>query len=354
MARRTLSPEEWLERDETDGLPEPARRRTPRPSELVAASEDLGKADGAGDEELQRETVVGLDPGRFALKLAGEIFECPPPSGAFASSQSLAPGDEVAVAFGPGGAARIAALLPRRSCLSRPDPHLAHRERVIAANVDLAVLVVSVASPPLRPRLIDRYLVAIAHGGAQPALAVNKLDLLASEVQEAAALAELAPYRALELPIVFCSAASGRGIAELAALLAGQTAVLVGHSGVGKTSLLNALVPAAAAETGAVGARGGKGRHTTSRSVLHALPGGGRLIDTPGVREFGLWDLAPRELAVLFPERGVLAEHCRFADCSHSHEPGCAVTAAVEAGELPASRHATYLRLLASLGSATD
>jgi ribosome biogenesis GTPase len=136
---------------------------------------------------------------------------------------------------------------------------------------------------------------------------------------------------------------------QLRAAIAGRTVALVGHSGVGKSSLLNALVPDAAASVGEVSEHGHRGRHTTSRAQVYRLEGGARLIDTPGVREFGLWRIGARELADYFPDLTPFAAGCRFADCSHRHEPDCAVRAAAASGELAPERFATYLRMLDSL-----
>ena len=256
-------------------------------------------------------------------------------------------GDEVVVAE-RSGVFTVREVLPRRTRLSRPDPHRPEREQVMAANVDLGVIVVALGSPPLRPGLVDRFLVALEAGGVEPLVCVNKLDLVTAR-QRATALAALAPYRELGVGAVFCSAASGEGIAELEAALAGRVGVLVGQSGVGKTSLLNALDPRLDLRTRAPRSGDGKGRHTTTAAGLYALPGGGRLIDTPGLRQFGLWEIAPRELGALFPEIAALAGGCRFRDCRHATEPACAVKEAAAAGALPAARYASYRRILDSL-----
>jgi ribosome biogenesis GTPase len=218
------------------------------------------------------------------------------------------------------------------------------------------VIVVSVRSPPLHPRLIDRYLVAAEHGGAGTIIAVNKADLLDGPALEAE-LEKLRPYRAAGIPVVVCKASPETGAKDvdgLRALLAGKTCAFVGHSGVGKSSLANALHPDLRIETGAVRSQDLRGRHTTTASTMHRVPApdggaGIRVIDTPGVRYFGLADITPDELRWMFPEFIDLAPDCRFANCTHDHEPGCAVRAAAEAGRIPAVRHETYLRLLEEL-----
>ena len=267
----------------------------------------------------------------------------------------------------------IVGVLARRTVLARRDPRTGQR-RAIVANVDAVVMVVSVVSPPLHPRLIDRYLIAIEDSWVEgtsgrhaddpdPAAAVialNKTDLLRGLSPEARAdeRAKLDPYRALGIPIIECSAtdvAKGEsGIDALRAHLAGRVVALVGHSGVGKTSLANALDPALGAAVGSIGSAANRGRHTTTSSQLHeilAVEGGAAhepfwVIDTPGIRFFGLEELTAAELRDAFPELRRLRRGCRFNDCTHTHEPGCAVLEAVEAGELHPARYDTYTRLL--------
>jgi ribosome biogenesis GTPase len=222
---------------------------------------------------------------------------------------------------------------------------------VVAANIDAVVIVVSVRSPPLHPRLIDRYLVAIEHGGAGPIIAVNKADLL-GPADLATELRKLDPYRAAGIPVVVCRAQPETGereIEPLRALLAGKACAFVGHSGVGKSSLANALAPGLALATGVVRSQDLRGRHTTTASTMHHAPGGIRVIDTPGVRFFGLADVTPDELRWMFPEFLPFAPSCHFTDCTHDHEPDCAVKAAVAAGQIAPVRHETYLRLLEEL-----
>lgn len=190
------------------------------------------------------------------------------------TEMSVAPGDRVAIRH-----EKVAAIAERRTTLSRTDPANPHRERVIAANLDVAVIVAAISDPPFRAGLVDRYLIAAARGGVQPVLCITKIDL--ADPRGAAEL-----YRSAGVPVVCCSIADGRGIDELRALLAGNLAAFVGHSGVGKSSLLNVLGSEEYARTGAVSAGTGKGRHTTSSSKLYELRDGARIIDTPGIREF--------------------------------------------------------------------
>lgn len=268
----------------------------------------------------------------------------------------IAVGDRAVFTPDTDGDPEVVRVLPRRTALSRPDPRDPRTERVVAANIDAVVIVVSVVSPPLHPRLIDRYLVAIEHGGAHPIIAVNKADLLSPE-DLARELTKLDPYRAAGIPVAVCRANPQTGkkdVTALRTLLADTTCALVGHSGVGKSSLANALHPALGLEVGELREQDQRGRHTTTASSMHRIPAqdgqsGFRVIDTPGVRYFGLADITPDELRWMFPEFVDLLWQCKFTDCTHDHEPDCAVKAAVQGGRIPAVRHQTYLRLLEEL-----
>jgi len=241
---------------------------------------------------------------------------------------------------------RVAAVLPRRSLLTRADPHDPRRARAIAANIDIVVVMVSAKAPALHPRLIDRYLVAVERSGAGAALAVNKVDLL-TDAERGDVLELLQPYLGLGIPVVLCSVTTGEGIEDLRAVLAGATCVFVGQSGVGKSSLLNALHEEAAAKIGAVREGDGRGRHTTTASSMYELAGGVRVIDTPGIRRFSVDDVDAASIADGFTEFAPFAARCRYRDCTHVHEPGCAVQDAVRDGVIPTSRYESYLKLVA-------
>lgn len=279
--------------------------------------------------------VVETGPGVCAVLAGQQVVRCK-------TSVTTAAGDRVHFSR---ERLRIIEILPRSSALSRPDPHNARIERVIAANIDLVANVVSVKMPALSPGLIDRYLIAIEKSGAEPLICVNKADLIDAPdlIDE-----QLWPYRELGVCVVLCSAATGYGMAELAARLAGRTCVFTGHSGVGKSSLLNALAPGLDIATGAISTVHEKGRHTTTGSKLYQLPGGGVIIDTPGIREFGLWSVTPGQVRQYFREFDAVAKSCAFSDCSHTHEPQCAVIPAVEAGRISRARYASYRRLIQS------
>ncbi len=251
---------------------------------------------------------------------------------------TVVPGDEVVIGE-MGGHDAMVELRPRRTKLSRPDVDNENKERLIVANIDRVVIVVSVVSPPLHPRLIDRYLVAIQNGGAEAIVCVNKIDLLDNPDE----LDVLEPYRQIGVPILLCSTVDGRGLDELRTMVAEKVVAFVGHSGVGKSSLANAFAPQLDLVTGGISEGYGRGTHTTTVSSLHRLPGGTTLIDTPGIRSFGLWATSQTEIEQAFPEFANFA--CRFRNCSHTSEPGCAVIEAVETGQLSADRYDTFLRI---------
>jgi len=314
-----------------------------------AAAPSGAGAPPAGLDGSRRGTVIAVTAGACVVQAGGDSLDAVLPADLTRRQQSgLAVGDEVLLEpLGEGH--RVTAVLPRRSLLSRADPHDARRTRAIAANIDVVVVMVAAKAPPLHPRLIDRYLVAVERSGARAALAVNKVDLL-TDAERGEVLDLLQPYLGLHIPVVLCSVTTGEGIEDLRDLLAGATCVFVGQSGVGKSSVLNALHEDAAAKTGAVRAGDGRGRHTTSASSLYELPGGVRVIDTPGIRRFSVDAADAVTLADGFAEFAPYAARCRYRDCAHTHEPGCAVKAAVDDGAIARSRYASYRKLLGDDG----
>jgi ribosome biogenesis GTPase len=284
--------------------------------------------------------IIAVSSGRCRLFMDGREIDClVPPEIARRQRSALAVGDRVLAEPADRGVWRLVSVLPRRTLLSRPDPSQPHVQRLIAANIDIVVHVVSLKAPPLRPRLIDRFLIAVAQGGAQPAICVNKIDLV-----EDRELAELRPYEELQIPIVLCSTRTGEGLNKLRNLIEGKTSALVGHSGVGKSSMLNALDARLNLATADVHKRG-TGRHTTSASTLFDLGNETYVIDTPGIREFGLWNLTLDSLGDYFPEFQEAAEWCKFNDCTHLHEPDCEVKRRAERREINPARYDTYVRL---------
>jgi ribosome biogenesis GTPase len=252
----------------------------------------------------------------------------------------VAVGDRVHVRRTGGDRGSVVDVLARTSVLSRPDPHHERRQHLLAANVDQVVAVASAAEPPFAPGLVDRVLLAAEWSRLAAVLVVNKSDLVEEEPEECAL------YRRLGYPVLLASAATGRGVDALRDVLRGRVSVVTGHSGVGKTSLLNAVEPGLGLKVGTVNPVTRRGTHTTTAAVLFDLASGGAVVDTPGIREFGLYNVPRRELTWLFRDLREVAPRCRFKDCLHRGEPGCAVPAAVESGEVAAWRYDSYLRLL--------
>lgn len=318
-------------------------RARPKISEIV---QHLHRQTPAFSDESREGSaiVISVASGRCRVFLDGQELDCwIPKELALLQKSSLAVGDRVRVAEEEPGMWKLQAVLPRQSVLARPDPLHKHMQKLVAANVDVVIHVVSVKAPPLRPRLIDRYLIAIQRGGAKPVVCVNKIDLIdAGEREEE--LMKLAPYLGLGVPVIGCSTKTGEGLEQLRGEVEGRMAALVGHSGVGKSSILNALDSTLQLATRTLHRRG-TGRHTTTASTLYDFGGGTYLIDTPGIREFGLWDLDRDSLRDYFPEFEEASELCRFTDCTHIHEPDCEVKDRVEAGELNLARYETYVRL---------
>jgi ribosome biogenesis GTPase / thiamine phosphate phosphatase len=225
----------------------------------------------------------------------------------------------------------VAAVLERRGVLRRADP-VGEGEQVLAANLD-RVLIVAGLDRPVKAGRIQRATAQAWDAGAEPTVVLTKADL----VEDAEARREEVASEHPGTEIVAVSSRTGAGVAELAAALGGDTVVLLGESGAGKSSLLNALAGSDVALTGDVRAYDAKGRHTTTRRELHLLPGGGIVVDTPGIRAIGLW-VDPEAIDAAFSDIDDLSAQCRFSDCTHDHEPGCAVLAAVESGALSATR----------------
>lgn len=250
-------------------------------------------------------------------------------------------GDWVALAPRPQeGTGTIHFLLPRGGVLARRNAGPKTEEQIIAANID-TVLIVSGLDFDYNPRRIERYLALAWASGALPAIVLNKADACDDPSARVAEVRKLAPM----VPVIATCATRGDGMQDLPGLLApGTTAVLVGSSGVGKSTLVNALLGAERQETGRVREDDSRGRHTTARRDLLLLPGGAILIDSPGMREVGLWG-GEEDLSGAFADVESLAAGCRFADCRHLQEPGCAVRRAMEEGGLAQERYLSYLKL---------
>jgi len=270
--------------------------------------------------------------------------------GKLRSAEPCVAGDRVHARPAGNGTGVVESILPRRSVLRRGGLTGEPEGRVTAANVDAVAIVISAASPPPRWGLVDRLLIEADLEGLSRVVIVNKVDLLPAGPEPSRALAQaIEEYRAAGVSVGKVSALSGRGLAELRDALSARVTVLSGHSGVGKTTILNALVPGLDLPTKGVNPVTGKGRHTTSAAVLVKLPGGGYAMDTPGFREFALQGIAPADLGRWYPEFREAIALCRFKDCLHRDEPSCGVRRAVDAGDLSKLRYQNYLQILWTL-----
>ncbi|MCS0500624.1 ribosome small subunit-dependent GTPase A [Protaetiibacter mangrovi] len=296
--------------------------------------------------------VLSVDRGRYSVLVDADS---PAEHAATATrarelrDQAIVTGDRVDLvgdASGDEGTlARIVRVRPRTTLLRRSADDTDAVERVIVANADQLLIVVAAANPEPRPRLVDRYLVAAYDAGIQPLMVVTKTDLADPEPF-------LANFTALDIPVVR-SAPGAWPVDELAPLLAHHTTVAVGHSGVGKSTLVNALVPGTDRAVGVVNAVTGRGRHTSSSTLSLRVPSGGWIIDTPGVRSFGLGHVDPANILRGFPDLAAVAEDCPRG-CTHlADAPDCALDDALERGELDPARVDSLRRLLSSLGSTT-
>ncbi|WP_028241597.1 small ribosomal subunit biogenesis GTPase RsgA [Stutzerimonas azotifigens] len=271
---------------------------------------------------------------------AGQIVRCH----LRANLPPLVTGDRIVWRRGQQDIGVIVAQQPRRSELCRPDSR--GQLKPVAANVDRLVIVFAPLPEP-HANLIDRYLIAAEHAGIQPLLLLNKADLLTPENTHVSEL--LAVYQRLGYPLLEVSAHGGEGLDRLRAELDGHISVFVGQSGVGKSSLVNTLLPEAQTRVGELSEQSGKGTHTTTTARLFHFPGGGDLIDSPGIREFGLGHVSRADVEAGFVEFRDLLGHCRFRDCRHDREPGCALLKALDEGRIEPQRMASYRHILSSL-----
>jgi ribosome biogenesis GTPase len=265
-----------------------------------------------------------------------------------ADTLKLTIGDRVALEQDVTGAWTIAEILARRSRLARRAPGGGYGERIVAANVDQVVVVFAAANPEPHPRMLDRFLVIAEANDLASRIVINKVELVGGADR---ARERWLDYERAGYPIHFTSVKQRQGLETLHATLAAQVSVLTGPSGVGKSSLLNSMFPGLDLRVGEISESVNKGRHTTVGGYLHPLPGveGGYVADTPGLREVGMWALAPAELDFCFPEMRPFIGACRFADCTHTVEPECAVRSAVDRGTVSRARYDSYVKLRAEM-----
>lgn len=243
-----------------------------------------------------------------------------------------------------GGDFIIEDLQPRRNYIIRRASNLSKESHIIAANVDRALLVVTLASPRTAPEFVDRFLVTCEAYSVPVTILLAKSDLTAGMRDEVEAFRST--YEGAGYDVIEISALHGDGLDAVRDLVAGRTTLVAGNSGVGKSTLIGALDPAFEVRTGEISQSHLKGRHTTTFSTMYPLAGGGYVIDTPGIKGFGLIDIDDAELCRYFPDMMRHAPQCRFYNCTHTHEPDCAVIAAVERGEIAWSRYESYLKIL--------
>ena len=278
------------------------------------------------------ETVESKIKGNFRLK-------------GIRSTNPVAVGDRVEIALNQEGTAFITAIEDRRNYIVRKSQNLSKQSHIIAANVDQAFLIVTVSHPQTSTTFIDRFLASAEAYSVPVVLVFNKTDLLSPEELHyqtmMVSLYETVGYEGRQI-----SAATGEGVASLIDLLQGQVTVLSGNSGVGKSTLINTLVPGAQLRTAEISDAHDAGMHTTTFSEMLQLADGGYIIDTPGIRGFGTFDMEPEEISSYFKEIFRFSKDCRFSNCTHTHEPGCAVLDAVENHYIAASRYQSYLSML--------
>jgi ribosome biogenesis GTPase len=266
------------------------------------------------------------------------------------STNPVAVGDEVEVEVEDQteNTAIITAIHPRRNYINRQSPRMKHQHHIVASNLDQSLLVATLKEPRTSQGFIDRFLVASEMFHVKPLIAFNKSDLFRKKEEEK--FAEMkAMYEAVGYPVFLTSTKENTGIDELKEFLRNKTTLISGHSGVGKSSLLNVIFPEMNLKTGAISGWSGKGQHTTTFAEMYDLAGGGRIIDTPGMREFGLVDISKQEVSHYFPEMRERLSHCQFNNCLHFNEPGCAIKQAVADGEISEDRYVSYVNMMDSI-----
>jgi ribosome biogenesis GTPase len=266
------------------------------------------------------------------------------------STNPITVGDEIDIEpeEGEDRSAIITHIYDRRNYINRQSPSHKYQHHIIAANIDQTILVCTLREPRTSQGFTDRFLVAAEAYHIPAILVFNKSDLH-REKERLQFEERKEMYEAIGYTVILMSVEKNEGIKEVQEVLQGKTSLVSGHSGVGKSSFINALIPSFALKTQEVSGWSGKGLHTTTFAEMYDLPFGGRIIDTPGIREFGLVDISKQELSHYFPEMRPLISHCQFNNCLHINEPGCAVKAAVESGKINVERYVSYCTILESI-----
>lgn len=262
------------------------------------------------------------------------------------TTNPVAVGDRVGITVNPDGSAYITEIKPRKNYIIRRASNLSKEAHIIAANLDQTCLIVTLANPVTSTTFIDRFLSTAEAYRVKAIIVINKTDLLTDPEDAELLEAVTYLYQLIGYDVIHTSARTGEGIDTLREALAGKTTLLSGNSGVGKSSLINDIIPGLELRTAEISATHQTGMHTTTFSEMFPLPDGGYIIDTPGVKGFGTIDYDKYEVAHFFPDIFRAAEECRYGNCTHTREPGCAVLQAVEDGRIAQSRYASYLSIL--------
>lgn len=336
--------EDHIKDERVSGKGELSRRRTVVGQDADAATGGFAVQPAADDATLPGRVLSVHGLVSIVQAADGRIFQCSTRGVLKSLSTDLRhvviAGDQVIFTPGSGDEGVIERIEPRRSIVSRTSRN---RQHAIVANVDQLLIVSSAAEPGLKPNLIDRLLVEAERMQIPPVICINKIDLIdPADLQPLAGVFGQMGYEVLLL-----SAKLGTGIDRLRRLVKGKESVVAGQSGVGKSSILNAIEPGLELKVGRVSAENEKGRHTTTVAKLIPLEAGGYVVDTPGIRQFQLWDVVPEEVAGFYRDIRPYVSHCRFANCTHQHEADCAVKDAVADGRLDVRRYESYCHLFA-------
>jgi ribosome biogenesis GTPase len=375
---KKVAPNEWDDWDDLDDMEfdtfqpivSKSERERRREIEKVVDGKEIekqpevigSKKPGSSPNSRNESTalVVEASSGICRVDLNGQIILCDVrgniKDAVTGYVNAIAVGDHVLIRTNGSERGVVESVLPRRSVLTRPySPDqgkvLEDLHQIVAANVDRILIVASWREPYIWPALIDRYLIAAQRNQIQAVICFNKIDLIDDQTEFEATIQ---PYQDLGYPLVQTSAVTGTGIAQIEAMLKESTTVLAGLSGVGKSSILTAVQPSLNLKTGKVSEHGlftGQGRHTTTQSSLLKLENGSIVIDTPGVRTFGLSGISPAELASWYPEMVSFASRCRYGNCTHTNEPTCAVKAAVAEGSISSLRYKNYTQIYEELAA---